>query len=102
MAGYRQSNPDRAKAAAAGVAVHIAIGAAFLAGLVTNVAKRPQDVMRTFDVDLPPPPPPIIEEKLSPAKGDPGEAGKKANPTPVVAPKPQIPVLSKSPVVAAP
>jgi len=102
MAGYRQSNPDRAKAAAAALVVHVALGAAFLAGLVTNVAKRPQDVMRTFDVTLPPPPPPIIEQELSPARGEPGEAGKKANPTPVVAPKPQIPVPTRSPVLAAP
>ena len=102
MAGYRQSNPDRAKAAAAALVVHAALGAAFLTGLVTNVARRPQDVMRTFDVALPPPPPPVVEEKVNPAKGVAGEAGKKAKPTPVVAPKPKVPVPSKSPVVAAP
>lgn len=102
MAGYRQSNPDRAKAAAAALVVHVAIGAAFLTGLVTHVAQRRDEVMRTFDVSLPPPPPPVVEEKKSPAKSDPGEAGKKANPTPVVAPKPKIEVPAKSPVVAAP
>ena len=102
MAGYRQSNPDRAKAAAAAVVVHLALGAAFLTGLVTHVAEHPNHPLETFDVTLPPPPPPVIEEKLSPAKGDPGEAGKKANPTPVVAPEPKIEVPAKSPVVAAP
>lgn len=102
MAGYRQTNPDRAKAALAAVIVHAAIGAAFLTGLVVNVSKRPSDVLRTFDITLPPPPPPIVEQKESRAKGDPGEAGKKANPTPVVAPKPKIVVPAKSPVVAAP
>jgi protein TonB len=102
MAGYRQTNPDRAKAALAAVIVHAAIGAAFLTGLVVNVSKRPSDVLQTFDITLPPPPPPVVDQKLSPAKGDPGEAGKKANPTPVVAPKPTIVVPAKSPVVAAP
>lgn len=103
MAGYRQSNPDRAKAAAAAVIVHAAIGAAFLTGLVVNVSKHPSEVLETFDLTLaPPPPPPIVEQKVSAPKGDPGEAGKKANPTPVVAPKPKIVVPARSPVVAAP
>ena len=101
MAGYRQSNPDRAKAAAAALLVHVAIGAAFLTGLVVNVSKRPSAILQTFDVDLPPPPPPIVEQESAP-KGDPGEAGKKATPTPIVAPKPKIDVTAKSPVVAAP
>ncbi|MCL6684797.1 energy transducer TonB family protein [Sphingomonas alba] len=102
MAGYRQSNPDRAKAAAAALVVHIAIGAAFLTGLVTHVSQRRSDVLETFDVTLPPPPPSVVEQKKSPAKGDPGEVGKKANPTPVVAPKPKIEVPATSPIVAAP
>jgi protein TonB len=102
MAGYRQSNPDRAKAAAATLLVHLAIGAAFLTGLATQVARHPSDVLQTFDVE--PPPPPIIEVKLdeSAAKGDPGEAGKKAEPTPVVVPEPKIEVPAKPPIVAAP
>lgn len=103
MAGYRQSNPDRAKAAVAALLVHAAIGAAFLTGLVVNIADRPSQVMRTFDVSLPPPPPPIVEvEPESAAKGDPGDAGKKAEPTPIVAPKPKIELPAKPPVAAAP
>lgn len=103
MAGYRQSNPDRAKAAAAAVVVHVAIGAAFLTGLVTNVGRQPVDALQTFDVTLPPPPPPIVEVEEDPApRGDPGEAGKKADPTPVVVPPPKIPVPAKSPVAVAP
>lgn len=103
MAGYRQSNPDKAKAALAAVLVHIAIGAAFLAGLVTNVSRRPSDAMQTFDVTLPPPPPPVVEMVDEPApRGDPGEAGKKADPTPVVAPKPKIELPARPPVAAAP
>jgi periplasmic protein TonB len=103
MAGYRQSAPDRAKAAAAALVVHLLIGTAFLTGLVTNVSRRPSDALQTFDVTLPPPPP-IVEVPIdeSAAKGDPGEAGKKADPTPIVAPEPMIAVPAKPPVAAAP
>ena len=102
MAGYRQSKPDRAKAALAAVVVHAAIGAAFLTGLVVNVAERPSEMLETFDVRLPPPPPPVVEEEEPAPKGDPGEAGKKAEPTPVVVPEPKIVVPAKPPVAAAP
>ena len=102
MAGYRQSNPDRAKAALAAVLVHAAIGAAFLTGLVVNVTEQPRDIMRTIDITLPPPPPPIVEAEESAPKGDPGEAGKKAEPTPIVVPKPKIELPAKPPVAAAP
>ena len=102
MAGYRQSNPDRAKAAVAALLVHAAIGAAFLTGLVVNVSKQPAEILRTIDITLPPPPPPIVEAEKSAPKGDPGEAGKKAEPTPIVVPKPEIVVPAKPPVAAAP
>ena len=103
MAGYRQSNPDRAKAAAAALLVHVAIGAAFLTGLVTDVARQPSEVLRTIDITLPPPPPPpVIEEEESAPKDEAGEAGKKAEPTPVVVPKPKIVVPAKPPIAAAP
>lgn len=103
MAGYRQSNPDRVKAAVAALLAHVAIGAAFLTGLVTNVSQRPSDVMQTFDVTEPPPPPPVVEiEEEEAPTGDPGEAGKKAEPTPIVAPEPRIEVPAKTPVLAAP
>jgi periplasmic protein TonB len=102
MAGYRQSNPDRAKAALAALLVHAAIGAAFLTGLVVNVSDRPSEVLDTFDVSPAPPPPPVVELEEDAAKKDPGEAGKKADPTPIVAPKPKIELPAKPPVAAAP
>ena len=102
MAGYRQNNPDRAKAAVAALLVHVAIGAAFLTGLVVNVSKPQSEVLDTFNVAPPPPPPPIVEEAEAAPKGDPGEAGKRAEPTPVVAPKPKIELPAKAPVAAAP
>lgn len=101
MAGYRQSNPDRAKAALAALLVHAAIGAAFLGGLVVNIAEDRSESLQTFDVALPPPPP-IVEVEESAPKGDPGEAGKKAEPTPIVVPKPEIALPAKPPVAAAP
>ncbi len=103
MAGYRQSAPDRAKAGAATLLVHAAIGAVFLSGLATNIAQRPDEALQMFDVTLPPPPP-IVEVPIeeSAPKGDPGEAGKKAEPTPIVAPEPKIVVPANPPVAAAP
>jgi len=102
MAGYRQSKPDKAKAAAAAVVVHALIGAAFLTGLVTQVDRKSSDVLQTVDITLPPPPPPIVEQDESAPKDSPGEAGKKAEPTPVVAPKRAIEVPAKPPITAAP
>jgi protein TonB len=102
MAGYRQSNPDRAKAAAAALVVHAAIGAAFLAGLVTNVSRPPSEALQTFDIIEPTPPPPIIEEVESAPEEEAGAAGKKAEPTPIVAPEPKIELPPKSPIAAAP
>jgi protein TonB len=102
MAGYRQSKPDKAKAAAAALVVHALIGAAFLTGLVTHVERKPSEILQTIDIALPPPPPPIVEDEQSASKRDPGDAGKKAEPTPVVAPKPAIAVPAKPPIAAAP
>lgn len=104
MGNYQQSNPDRAKAAAATILVHALLGAAFLSGLATSIDKHPSEILKTFDVTQPPPPSivePPREESAAP-RGDPGEAGKKAEPTPIVVPPPKIEVPAPSPVVAAP
>lgn len=101
MAGYRQSNPDRAKAAAAALVVHVAIGAAFLTGLVTHVSRQQSEALQTFDI-TDPPPPPMVEIEESAPKRDPGQAGKEAQATPVVVPTPKVEVPAKSPVAAAP
>lgn len=102
MAGYRQSRPDRAKAAAAALLVHVAIGAAFLTGLVTNVSRLPSDVLKTFDVTEPPPPP--IQEPEPRVDAAPEDQAAppnlRADPSPVVAPETRLPV--PSPVPAAP
>ena len=98
--------PDQAKAIAAVVAVHIALAAAILSGLNVRMVTHVVEQLKTFDIreqpppppEPPPPPPPRPQPK--PAKLEEGAAGKKANPTPVVAPKPRIPV--RSPIAAAP
>lgn len=105
MAGYyRQSRADRAKAAAGALVIHVLLGAAFLTGLATDIDQRRADSLKTFDVNEPPPPPivePPPEESAAP-KGDPGEAGKKAEPTPIVVPPPRIEIPARSPVAVAP
>jgi protein TonB len=106
MSSYRGTadTPSRAKAIAAVIAVHAALGAAILTGLNVDMAERVIERLQTIDIRLPPPPPP--EPPPRPAREEKkveleeGAAGKKAEPTPVVAPKPRIPV--QSPIPAAP
>ena len=105
MSSYRGTadRPSRAKAIAAVIAVHAALGAAILTGLNVEVVERVVDRLQTVDIRLPPPPPP---EPPPPAREqskvelEEGAAGKKAEPSPIVAPKPRIPV--QSPLPAAP
>ena len=103
MANYRAnpSRPDRAKAIAAVVAVHAAIAALILTSpsTVSMIAESAPTVL--IDIKQPPPPPPP-QPRADRAKEEEGAAGKKAEPTPIVAPKPRIVVPAKPPVVAAP
>ena len=98
------NHPDRAKAIAAVAAVHVALAAAILTGLNVQMVKHAVERLKTFDIRQPSPPPPEPPPPPQPrpkqAKLDEGAAGKKADPSPIVAPKPRIPVAS--PVPAAP
>ena len=105
MSSYRGTadTPSRAKAIAAVIAVHAALGAAISTGLSVDMAERVIERLQTIDIRLPrpppePPPPPAREEKK--VELEEGAAGKKAEPSPIVAPKPRIPV--QSPLPAAP
>lgn len=106
MSSYRGTadRPDRAKAIAAVIAVHAALAFAILSGLNVPIVTRAVERLSTFDIREPPPPPP--EPPPPPAakpkqvKLEEGAAGKKAEPSPIVAPKPRIPV--QSPLPAAP
>ena len=98
-----QSDPrDRAKSAAATAAIHLALGAAFLTGLALHPQDRSDESLKTFDIEESPPPPPplIVEAPSQPAEGQPAPAGRKADPSPIVAPPARLP--TSQPIAAAP
>lgn len=99
--GYIQPDgTDRAKAAGAALAVHLLLGAAFLAGRALHIDRQRQDSLSTFDVIVPPPPPPVEQRPVAPAKAAPAPAGNKATANPIVAPLAKI--LTDQRVAAAP
>lgn len=97
-----QSDPgDRAKSAAATVAIHIALGAALLTGLALHTKRGTDDGLKTFDVTEPlPPPPRIFEAPDRPVRDQPAPAGRKAEPSPIMGPPARIP--TPQPIAAAP
>jgi protein TonB len=97
------NRPDRAKAIAAVIAVHVALAAVILTGLNVRMVSAAVERLKTFDIREPPPPPPNPPPpapKPHEAKREAGAPARKAEPTPVVAPKPRLPV--QSPIPAAP
>ena len=104
MPSYRTSptRSDRAKAIAAVVAVHAGLAALVLSGSRVARESAEQAPTQLIDVALPPPPPPPPPDtKQAPRpEREQGAAGKKAEPSPVVAPPPRLP--AKTPVPAAP
>lgn len=105
MSNYRAdpSRPDRAKAIA-GVAVVYAmiVGAALLMPSDSPLHTAETEPTVLIDIENPPPPPQPTPEDPGKAELEEGAAGKKAEPTPIVAPKPAIVLPTKPPVVAAP
>ena len=105
MYGYRAAPTpsEKAKAIAGVTAVYVAVVCAMLlmpADTPMIVDESEPTVL--IDVkDLPEPQPPRETEAAN-AELEEGAAGKKAEPTPLVAPRPVIKVPSKPPVVAAP
>lgn len=105
MAGYRAepTRPDKAKAIAGVVAVYAVFVAAALL-MPSDSPLRPGENEPTVLIDvkeLPEPQPPPIEEQGK-AEEEEGAAGRKAEPTPVVVPKPRIEVPARPPIAAAP
>lgn len=89
---------DRARSAAATALIHLAIAAVLLGGLTLQRERRVEERLKTFDV---PPPPPPLEPAPSPGPQDaPAPAGRRADPSPIVAPPATLPVAQ--PVAAAP
>jgi len=93
--------PDRAKATAAVVAVHVALAFLILTGLNVRTVTNAVEQLTTIEIREPPPPPPVERPKPAPKpqamKKPEGAAAKKAEPTPVVAPEPKLPVPSPIP-----
>jgi protein TonB len=105
MPGYsaEPTRPDKAKAIA-GVAVvyGLVVAAALLMPSDSPLRIGENEPTVLIDVKEMPEPQPPPPEEPGKAELEEGAAGKKAEPTPVVAPKPAIVVPSKPPVVAAP
>lgn len=99
---YLASDPrDRTRSVAATAAIHLALGAALFTGLALKVDRHGDDALKTFDVTPPPPPPPASLDQPSPAQRDrPAPVGKKADPSPIVAPRARLP--TPPPIPAAP
>jgi periplasmic protein TonB len=96
------NRPDRAKAIAAVVAVHVALAFIILSGLNVRMVRQAVEHLTTIDIKEPPPPPPVRPPpapKPQQAKKPAGAPAPKAAPTPVVAPQPKIP--APSPIPAA-
>jgi protein TonB len=103
MPSYRShpSSPDRAKAIAGVVAVYAVIVGAMLLVRTDTSPRTVESIPPTLiEIQEPPIPPP--EPDPGKAKEEEGAAGKKDEPTPIVAPQPKIVVPSKPPVAAAP
>ena len=96
------NRPDRAKAIAAVVAVHVALAFIILTGLNVRMVRSVVEQLTTIDIREPPPPPPVAPPpapKPEQAKKAAGAPAPKAEPAPVVAPQPKIP--APSPIPAA-
>lgn len=92
---------ERARAAGAAVVIHLILGAAFLTGLALHPSAGNEERLKTFNVEPPPPPPRALEKpQRQRATSQPAPAGKRAVPSPVVAPPPKLP--TPEPVQAAP
>lgn len=93
---------DRAKAAGAVIAVHLLLGAALLTGLALHIDRKHVDSLATFDVAPPLPlplPPPVDDRRALPTSSKSAPAGRKADPSPIIAPPSKVP--TQQPVVAA-
>ena len=98
--GATADRSDQAKAIAAVIAIHAALGFVILSGLDVRNVREAVERMTTIAISEPPPPPIVRVKpapKPQPMKKPEGAAAKKAEPTPVVAPQPKLPVASPIP-----
>lgn len=106
MGFAEQDGRERAASAAAVVLCHALIAYVLISGLKLDFAPTQSEPLAVFDALSPPPPPPV--EEVIPLKArTQAEEGKasppnlKAEASPVVAPKPEVPPEVASPVAAA-
>jgi protein TonB len=106
VSSYRGTadRPDKAKAITGVVAIHVALAFIILSGLNVGVVRHAVEQLTTISIVEPPPSPPVQPSpKAAPrpraTKKLEGAVAKKAEPTPIVAPKPKLPV--RSPIPAA-
>lgn len=95
---------DRWKAISAVLGVHAVLGLALITGLNVEIVSRTVERLEAFDISLPKPPPeepppPPSREDSSPEEE--GAAGRKSDPTPIVAPKPRVVLPPRDVIVAA-
>lgn len=78
----------------AAIAVTAMLGAGILTGLNVEIVNRAVDRIQTFDISLPKPPPkePPAKPRAEPTRApkEQGAPAKRAEPTPVIAPKPKV------------
>ncbi|HEY0324852.1 MAG TPA: energy transducer TonB [Allosphingosinicella sp.] len=117
MADYRPAQADRIRAGVPVAIVHVLLALVILRGFDAVPPIVPDDMLRLVNlapedvpppVEEPPPPPPSTGSAAPNLRAaDPRPEGAasppnlKANPTPLVAPEPEIPPLSRSPIAAA-
>ena len=109
MYQHTTSRRDRVVTIAAVVAIHAALGYAFLnlSGSLSEAGR--QDDLQMFDIaNPPPPPPPIVEKPPEPEKVEPQEEAGAASPknieskaVPIVVPKPRVLIPVAPRVIAA-
>jgi protein TonB len=103
VSSYRGTadQPEKAKAIAAVIVVHVVLAFMILSGLTVPVVRHAVDELTTISIARPPPPPPPEPPKprIEPqATVKPqGAPAKKAEPSPVVAPETKLPVVSPIP-----
>ena len=95
MSSYR-ARPDRAKALGAMTLVYAAIGALLLIRPDPPAIHHPPSPTVLIDIEPQRPPPPA-EPRAARTRDDEGAAGKKADPTPVVAPPSRLPAPTSLP-----
>ena len=77
--------PDRAKAIAAVVAVHVALAFVIVTGLNVRMVAQAVEQLKTFNLQTPPVPPPPKPQPKPKMKQPEGAPAKKAEPTPATA-----------------